>query len=130
MSYRAVVYENLLRELPGLKAALEAFDFQLIQILNGKEILKAVADYRPQIAILDVFIPQVSGLELCRQIKEDSHLPTKVILVTSNTSETLASRAEQYSCDLYAMKNEAEAKIVELLPNCRFEMEPSKPLPT
>ncbi|MFH1016550.1 MAG: response regulator [Pseudomonadota bacterium] len=115
MKPRVVVFNNLLTEHPALREGLEKSGADCISVAQGKEVLPKVREVVPSVVILDVFMPQVSGMELCRQIKDVSANTTSVILVSSSPSETLPQRAEDYGCDLYVMKEEAEAKILEFL---------------
>ena len=55
---------------------------------NGREALEWIGKEPPEIIITDVMMPEMDGIELCRQVKEDirtSHIP--VILLTARDSE-------------------------------------------
>ncbi|MCD8166185.1 MAG: ATP-binding protein [Bacteroides sp.] len=57
--------------------------YHIICCSNGKEALEAVTTYTPRLVISDVVMPEMTGFELCRQLKSDvrtSHIP--VLLLT------------------------------------------------
>ncbi|MBF0101736.1 MAG: response regulator [Desulfobacterales bacterium] len=58
-------------------------EFLINQAANGVEACMMFGTYRPNLAILDVFMPEVDGLEVCRTIKKNPELSgTKVIITT------------------------------------------------
>ncbi len=88
---------------------------ECIPVEMGKEVVPKVLESVPLAVILDVFMPQVSGMELCRQVKEATGNRTPVVLISATPSETIAQRAADYGCDLYVMKEEAEAQILRFI---------------
>lgn len=68
-----------------IKMELRAHGFRVITAVNGHEALDLAAEDRPDIALLDILMPQMSGLELMRHLRERSNLP--VILLTAKASE-------------------------------------------
>jgi two-component system alkaline phosphatase synthesis response regulator PhoP len=78
-----VVDDNLQnREL--LQAYLEDMDCETLPAHDGTEALKIVADNPPDLILLDVMMPKMSGFEVCRRIKNDpktTDIP--VIMVTA-----------------------------------------------
>ncbi len=62
---------------------LEEEGYEVFQAGSGKECLSAALEHRPDIILLDVMLPDMTGLEVCRKIKEDEALrDTFVILVS------------------------------------------------
>lgn len=59
-------------------------DYQCLTVYSGEEALKAVAEYSPDLLLLDIMMPGIDGYEVCRQIRMDMQLAfIKVILVSS-----------------------------------------------
>jgi len=80
-------------------------DFLVLTADNGKTGLELALKKTPDVIISDIMMPQMSGLELCSQLKADirtSHIP--VILLTAKT--TLEDKSEGYSAgaDSYITK--------------------------
>lgn len=62
--------------------------YELFQASDGAEALEAVRREHPAVALLDVRMPKLDGLEVCRQIKADAGLAgTKVVLMTGDPSD-------------------------------------------
>ena len=67
---------------------LDCLGFEVQCTYDGKEGLKKVAEFRPDVVLLDVVMPFMDGWEVCRRIKsnpETQHI--KVILVTATQSD-------------------------------------------
>ena len=49
----------------------------------GNEALQAVDQLRPDLVLLDIYLPDISGLEVLRRLREDDHPPVDVISITA-----------------------------------------------
>jgi two-component system, cell cycle response regulator len=82
--------------------ALEAEFCELLFAKDGREALQIIADSQPHIVITDWMMPDTSGLELCKKIREESKSGyTYIILLTSSSDleklvEGLAAGADDY----------------------------------
>src|ERR1022692_1396239 len=59
------------------------------QVLNGSRgMLKALEQYKPDLVVLDVMLPDLDGFELCRQIRQSAVLlRTPVLFLTARSDE-------------------------------------------
>jgi CheY-like chemotaxis protein len=64
---------------------LRAEGFEVLEAQTGRRALEMVERYRPPVVLLDVRLPDISGLDVCRQIKSDSRLAGIKIVQTSAT---------------------------------------------
>lgn len=70
------------REL--LEAYLVNFDCDIETAIDGKDTIDKVASFKPDLVLLDVMMPKLSGFEVCRKIKDDpEHRGTMVLMVTA-----------------------------------------------
>ncbi len=79
-----LVVDDNLQNLELLQAYLEDTDCKTLPARDGAEALKIVADTPPDLILLDVMMPKMSGFEVCRRIKNDpktTDIP--VIMVTA-----------------------------------------------
>lgn len=60
--------EECIRELVGY--ALEKRGFTINRAGNGKEALEQIAHYKPDIVILDITMPLLNGLDVCKRLRE------------------------------------------------------------
>jgi len=63
---------------------LEAQGYDTLQTKDGREALKMAREHRPDLVLMDIHLPEVSGLEVTKWIKEDDELKSiPVIAVTA-----------------------------------------------
>lgn len=96
----------------------EAFSpmYRVYKAHDGEQGLEMTIEYMPDIVISDVMMPKMSGIEMCRQIKqhpESSHIP--VILLTARTEEEAVDEAMRSRANDYLMK---PVRIELLLMKC------------
>jgi two-component system KDP operon response regulator KdpE len=85
-----------------LKLELTALGFRVLTAGDGEEALKIVEDQRPDIVLLDVLMPGMTGLELLRELRE--RWPIPVILVTAKDRELDKVRGLEMGADDYIVK--------------------------
>jgi class 3 adenylate cyclase len=67
-----------------LDARLKTQGYELLQACDGEEALAAARQHLPDVILLDVMMPKVDGVEVCRRLKADASLPfMPIILVTA-----------------------------------------------
>lgn len=81
---------------------------------DGKEALKLIIKFIPEIAILDIRMPFMSGLEIAQSIKENN-IATKVVLITFEKDGNLFNRAKELNVHGYILKEFALAEIESCL---------------
>ena len=68
----------------ALTYLLEDEGYELLLAKDGAETLRQVRDNRPDILFLDIMMPEISGFDVCRTIKNDAGLrDTYVIMLTA-----------------------------------------------
>jgi two-component system alkaline phosphatase synthesis response regulator PhoP len=79
-----LVVDDNRQNLELLQAYLEELDCQIWCATDGLEALKIVKDHKPDLVLLDVMMPQMSGFEVCRRLKNDPETADiPVIMVTA-----------------------------------------------
>ena len=76
------------------------------QASNGEEALKLIDELRPDIAILDVHMPKLSGLQAARKLIEKK-FPVKLVLLTMHEDEDLLNEALDLGIQAYLLKENA-----------------------
>jgi adenylate cyclase len=67
-----------------IQARLSARGYEVITASDGEMALHAVREHHPDLVLLDIMMPKMDGLEVCRHIKSDGDIPfTPIILVTA-----------------------------------------------
>jgi len=80
--------------------------YQVSEARTGTEGLELARALRPDLAVLDVNLPDISGLEVCRKIKADFGVPGIQVLQVSQTAVTDADRARglDHGADMYLIE--------------------------
>ena len=84
MTARVLVVDDILANVRLLEAKLAAEYFEVITAMNGVDALESVQRTKPDIVLLDVMMPGIDGIEVCRRIKanpQTQHIP--VVMVTA-----------------------------------------------
>jgi len=71
-----------------IKLELSAQGFRVITASNGEEALRIAEEQRPDVVLLDILMPEITGLEVMRRLRERSNTP--VILVTAKDKDAAA----------------------------------------
>jgi len=69
----------------SLTYSLRREGFEVSSIGDGTIALRAIEEYQPDLVVLDVLLPGISGLEICRRLRQQSSVP--VIMLTARGEE-------------------------------------------
>ena len=95
--------EPTLRRL--VKATIMSDDYTVLEAVDGEQAWKILCEQRPAVALLDVAMPGLTGLELTRAIRADPDLKnTTVILLTAKTQAHDIEEGIAAGADLYLTK--------------------------
>ena len=79
-----LIVDDNRQNLELLQAYLEELDCETLSATDGLEALKRIKGHKPDLVLLDIMMPQMSGFEVCRRIKGDPHTSDiPVIMVTA-----------------------------------------------
>jgi DNA-binding response OmpR family regulator len=107
--------EPTLRET--LAEALDADGFRVITAADGREALAQFREHHPELVVLDLMLPELSGVEVCRILRQESGVP--ILMLTAKTSEIDKVLGLELGADDYVTKpfslRELTARIRALL---------------
>jgi len=86
---------------------LQAEGFDVKRVSNGEEALAAATNFHPDLILLDVMMPKVSGfdvLDILRNTPETANM--KIIMLTALSQESDRKRAESMGVDEYLVKSQ------------------------
>lgn len=110
--------ENHIVEL--IKFNLEANGYEVISAFNGKEAIEKVSDEKPDLVILDLMLPKIDGIEVCRKVKGNNDTSDiSIIMLTAKSDETdkivgLEIGADDYMTKPFSVK-ELMARVKAVL---------------
>jgi DNA-binding response OmpR family regulator len=107
--------ETTLRET--LAEALDAEGFRVLTAADGREALNRFREHQPDLVVLDLMLPELSGIEVCRIIRAESGVP--IVMLTAKSSELDKVVGLELGADDYVTKpfslRELTARIRALL---------------
>src|SRR3954447_12445159 len=100
-----------------LDAYLSDVDCEIRTAYDGEETLRVVAEFAPDLVLLDVMMPRLSGFEVCKKLRANPHTrETLVLMVTALNEASDFERGVQAGTDDFLTK---PVNKVELL--CRIK---------
>jgi two-component system cell cycle response regulator DivK len=84
---------------------LDAHGYRTLQTRNGMEALELAREHHPDLILMDIQLPEVSGLEVTKWLKEDDHLrEIPVVAVTAFAMKGDEERIREGGCEAYISK--------------------------
>ena len=84
------------------------------KVADGRALLAAVQEFRPDVAVLDLAMPLLNGLDAARLIKQ-KHPAVKLVFVTMNEDPDLAAEAFRVGGSAYLLKRSAGAELLSAI---------------
>jgi two-component system cell cycle response regulator DivK len=93
---------------------LEAHGYGTLQTREGMEAMRLARQHRPDLILMDIQLPEVSGLEVTRWIKDDPDLRSiPVVAVTAFAMKGDEEKIRQGGCEDYVAKPISVVKFLE-----------------
>ena len=93
---------------------LEAHGYNILQTKDGIEALRIARENRPDLILMDIQLPEVSGLEVTRWIKEDDDLKEiPVVAVTAFAMKGDEEKIRDGGCEAYISKPISVAHFIQ-----------------
>jgi len=87
--------------------------YKVLEASTGQECLDALQAHHPDLVLLDVMLPDMTGIQICRQIKNDKNLKDIFVILTSGIQITSEDQAEGLDIG-------ADGYIIRPVPNKEF----------
>ena len=99
---------------------LEQAGYQVYAVADGTAALSAVAEHRPDLVLLDISMPGMSGLDVCRMLRADpASATTPIMMLTARSQERDVTTGFDAGADDYLIKpfspRELTARVQALL---------------
>ena len=108
---RILIADDESLRVMSLKGQLEALGHKVIaEASNGKEAMHLADELRPDLAILDIRMPEMDGIEAAEKITTERPIP--IILLTAYSERELAERAATANVSAYLMKPVSEQDLL------------------
>ena len=110
MDYKILVVddEQIVTEVVEKYLRLEGYEVMVAR--DGAQALETAREWRPSLVILDLMLPKIDGLEVCRQLRRD--MPVPVIMLTAKGEETDRIVGLELGADDYVVKPFSPRELV------------------
>ena len=115
MPLRVLLADDHLLFRQGLRALLEREALHVVgEADNGHEAVRLARELRPDVAVLDLAMPLLNGLDAAREIHQASPR-TRTILLTMHTEDPYVGKALQAGIKGYVLKTQASADLIQAI---------------
>jgi DNA-binding response OmpR family regulator len=88
-----------------VRMTLDSDSYQIIEACAGRQALELAYEHHPDLVLLDVMLPDVSGIEVCRELKADPLMAsTSVVMLTAKAQNVDLGEAEEAGADGFFTK--------------------------
>ncbi len=93
---------------------LEAHGYDTLQTKDGREALQIARDHHPDLIIMDIQLPVVSGLEVTKWIKEDEDIKSiPIVAVTAFAMKGDEEKIREGGCEAYIAKPISVSQFID-----------------
>jgi DNA-binding response OmpR family regulator len=112
-----LIVDDVASILRFVGTGLRAEGYEVTEAMDGEEAVRAVEKTLPDLVILDIMMPNVDGFEVCRRVREWSHVP--IIMLSAMADPMDKVKSLDLGADDYLVKpfsiNELMARIKAVL---------------
>jgi CheY-like chemotaxis protein len=95
-----------------VRTVLEADEFEVVEADGGEEAFRLVETTKPSVVILDVMMPKLDGVEVCRRLDHDS---VKVVILTARDDPAIEERCRAVGADAFLTKPFSSIQLLDLV---------------
>ncbi|WP_461612146.1 response regulator transcription factor [Clostridium sp. Marseille-QA1073] len=110
MKETILVIDDEVKIIEVIKLYLENEGYTVIQATSGIDALKKQSEFNPDLLILDLMLPDISGEKVCERIREESDVP--IIMLTAKSSEESILNGYSIGSDDYVTKPFSPKQLV------------------
>lgn len=105
MAKKILIVEDNELNMKLFSDLLEAHNYETVQTRDGMAALELAREHRPDLILMDIQLPEVSGLEVTKWIKEDESLRSiPVVAVTAFAMKGDEEKIREGGCEAYIAK--------------------------
>jgi two-component system, cell cycle response regulator DivK len=114
MAKKVLIVEDNELNMKLFHDLLEAHGYDIVETRSGVDVMNLARTHRPDLILMDIQLPEVSGLEVTRWLKDDDDLKSiPVVAITAFAMKGDEERIRQGGCEAYLSKPISVAKFLE-----------------
>lgn len=105
MSKTVLIVEDNPLNMKLFNDLLQAHDYNTVQTASGHDALELALEHRPDLVVMDIQLPEISGLDIAKQMKTQDELKhTPILAVTAFAMKGDEEKILRGGCDAYLAK--------------------------
>ena len=116
MAKKVLIVEDNELNMKLFHDLLDAQGYETLQTREGLQALTLAREHRPDLILMDIQLPEVSGLEVTKWLKDDADLKSiPVVAVTAFAMKGDEERIREGGCEAYLSKPISVGKFIETI---------------
>jgi two-component system alkaline phosphatase synthesis response regulator PhoP len=105
MARRILIVDDEPNIVISLEYLLRREGYEVSAAEDGEAALRAIAESRPDLVVLDVMLPKLNGFEVCRRVRADPRLEgLRILMLTAKGRDTEVAKGLEVGADAYVTK--------------------------
>lgn len=114
MTHRVLIADDEPNIVISLEFLMDQNGYEVAVAGNGEEALAQLAAFRPDLVLLDVMLPVISGFEVCQRIRENPEWNrVRILMLSAKGRELDISKGMALGADAYITKPFSTRELVE-----------------
>jgi len=114
MSKTILIVEDNELNMKLFNDLLQAHGYRTLQTADGREVMDIAREHRPDLILMDIQLPEISGLEVTKMLKEDGELKSiPVVAVTAFAMKGDEEKIREGGCEGYIAKPISVANFLQ-----------------
>jgi DNA-binding response OmpR family regulator len=103
--FTVVVADDKLELRKLIRITFAGDDCRIVEAANGLDAVRLIVSEKPRVALIDIMMPGIDGLEVCRRVRTDAAVAgTRLILVTARGQQADVLEGQKAGADDYIIK--------------------------
>jgi two-component system cell cycle response regulator DivK len=125
MSKKVLIVEDNELNMKLFRDLLEAHDIETIETRDGRTVLEIARENKPDLILMDIQLPEISGLDVTRMLKSDEALKSiPVVAVTAFAMKGDEEKIREGGCEDYISKPISVKDFLEIIQK-HLKLEPA-----
>jgi len=115
---KILIADDNITNVELLEAYLDGLDCQVLVAVDGLDTLAKVTEFQPDLILLDIMMPKLSGFEVCKSLKRDPKTrQIMILMVTALNEQGDIERAVAVGCDDFLTKPVNKLELIKRVEN-------------
>lgn len=119
--YKVLYAEDDIELKEQMSEYFENYFKEVVSVSNGKDALEVYKSHKPEVVFLDIYMPELNGLELTQYIRKENH-NTKIVIISAHSQSDLMLEAINSNVNYYIIKPATIDKIKDMMYKISFEL--------